>query len=162
MTFTIYARCGKLIYRKRLQLRAASVVDSVLEMDNVAVSSGSKVTEISVTSELVSARCGGEVCTSSGKRESATLFKSIESDYSPYSVSIEAGGPERRDFVGQNTSTQPGTKATIVKPNSNLQRRPTTTDTHTAAYAYTKYAVLYFIALLVTWVCLPRLSIENN
>ena len=70
MTFTIYALCGKLIYRKRVQLRASSRADSILEMDNVAVPSRSKMTEINVTSELESAQ-GSEVYTSHGKRESA-------------------------------------------------------------------------------------------
>lgn len=53
-----------------MQLRASSRADSILEMDNVAVPSRSKMTEINVTSELESAQ-GSEVYTSHGKRESA-------------------------------------------------------------------------------------------
>lgn len=158
-TFAIYARCGKLIYRKRKQLRAAaSGIDSVIEMENPPVPSGSKVTETSVTSEIAT-RNVNEEPSSPGKHASIVLPKSIDSTYDPYSVSVEAGGPESPS-VGVHDNPLELTRS--GRQPSYLQCHMTATERNTAAYAYTKYAMLYFIALLVTWVCLHHtISVYN-
>lgn len=66
-------------------------MDSVVEMGKAPAPSGSKLTEISVTTE-VATRSVNQECSSPGKHASLVLPKALEPSYDPYSVSIEAGG----------------------------------------------------------------------
>lgn len=138
MTFVIYVRCGKLIYQKRKQLRNATSVDSGMDLKEIPSVHYSKVTEVRVTSELASPCNAG---TTGAPKRSST--------YDPYSISIEANRPEASGPREVDTSMQP---VIHRRANSHTHPRTTATDANTAAYAYTKYAMLYFIALLVTWV----------
>jgi hypothetical protein len=98
------------------------------------------------------------------------------STFSPYSVTIEAGphDPEPVDiFQGsvpplvpvESSISRPGPTplqmevrlSRMVIPERYSRRRSVVTtartETRSAAWAYTKYAMLFFVALLVTWVC---------
>lgn len=75
-----------------------------------------------------------------------------------YSVTIE-GGITVNTFQGSTPSTGP---SSLQREQSNKtgrsdgpdsQRRSISTEASSATWAYTKYAMLFFIALLVTWVC---------
>jgi hypothetical protein len=143
LTFAIYLRAGKVIFEKRRQLEKAECPDSCGEIDSPMEPAFSKKTEIHVTSEI----------THSGSESNRLTITSAShiphrylSPYSPYSVTIEGGSASAHDeHVPMRTlrSSQHDPYA---------QRRATARDVNSAAWAYTKYAMLFFIALLVTWV----------
>jgi hypothetical protein len=81
--------------------------------------------------------------------------------FKPYSVTIQ-GGSSGDAPLGLEHSSRP-TPCPLQKDghartgradlDSVSQRRSIATEASSAAWAYTKYAMLFFIALLVTWVC---------
>lgn len=96
------------------------------------------------------------------------------STFSPYSVTIEGGmmdpismyqNSEERPPPIQPSSSKKG--PSLLRSNRSMslksnrsdrvetysKRRGMNTEASSAAWAYTKYAMLFFIALLVTWVC---------
>lgn len=107
----------------------------------------SKVTEIRITSEAVQAvealpKDPDEIIreTEGGRRGSRA------NPYAFYSVTVESG-----DGYGGNTipmkEMETHTGAAVTQP-----RRAPKVDANAAAWVYCKYAMLYFVALLVTWV----------
>ncbi|OJJ33072.1 hypothetical protein ASPWEDRAFT_43129 [Aspergillus wentii DTO 134E9] len=140
LTFAIYVRAGRVIYQKRRQLRDIGGLDSSFDAETALEMSFFKTTEIQVTSEaaVCSARQG-----ESAYRASPTSSKS---PYDPYSITIEAGGSyEKNDGVSNGPTKK-------EQPDLPSQRRIRASEANSAAWAYTKYAMLFFIALLVTWV----------
>lgn len=138
-------RAGRVIYQKRRQLRNIGGLDSSFDAETALEMSFFKTTEIQVTSEaaVCSARQG-----ESAYRASPTSSKS---PYDPYSITIEAGGSyEKNDGVSNGPTKN-------EQPDLPSQRRIRASEANSAAWAYTKYAMLFFIALLVTWV--SRLSL---
>lgn len=166
LTFAIYLRAGSAIYQKRRELRTLDTFDT-LETE-IATLAGIQVTS--------------EIACSTPERQSvadpnvdipvpARSFSS--SHLSPYSVTIEGGmmdeistyqNSEERLPSIQASSTNPGPRLSVSQKTcrSNSadmysQQRGINREASSAAWAYTKYAMLFFIALLVTWVCyLPR------
>ncbi|KAJ5176489.1 uncharacterized protein N7482_002366 [Penicillium canariense] len=149
LTFAIYLRAGTVIYQKRRQLRALQDIDSldtVTQPDAPLV----RLASIQVTSEIA--------CSTS-------------TTFAPYSVTIEGGtmdpisrcqNSEELFAPVQGSSPWPSPpplrSKLLVKTSRSeeidaySQRRATATENTSAAWAYTKYAMLFFIALLVTWV----------
>ncbi|KAL1884790.1 hypothetical protein Plec18167_002382 [Paecilomyces lecythidis] len=146
LTFAIYIRAGKVIFEKRRQLQSANTntIGSSYFIDD-PFQEGAKTTEIRVTTEQV-------VTTS---EESAQAMKIPAdrgrapgtSDYSPYSIKIETGpNMEKEDIPMQPLPPVPNTG------NTNFKRQVATVEANKAAWAYTKCAMLFFIALVITWV----------
>ncbi|GLI79085.1 hypothetical protein PoHVEF18_007410 [Penicillium ochrochloron] len=105
------------------------------------------------------------------------------SNFSPYSVTIEGGMIDPismyQNSEEQLSSIRPSSSrknSSVLRPEMSMsletcrsngvetyetysQRRGMNREANSAAWAYTKYAMLFFIALLVTWVCffLPAL-----
>ncbi|RHZ49698.1 putative cAMP receptor-like protein [Aspergillus thermomutatus] len=143
LTFIIYLRAGRVIFRKRRQLQEAGHSDSFGEIDSPKEPTFSKNTEIHVTSEI----------THSGSESNRLTIASVShiphrylSPYSPYSVTIEGGS------ASGNDDNVPMRTLRNSQQDPYAQRRATARDVNSAAWAYTKYAMLFFIALLVTWV----------
>ncbi|CEJ62116.1 hypothetical protein PMG11_10626 [Penicillium brasilianum] len=161
LTFAIYLRAGSAIYQKRRELRTLDTFDT-LETE-IATLAGIQVTS--------------EIACSTPERQSvadpnvdipvpARSFSS--SHLSPYSVTIEGGmmdeistyqNSEERLPSIQAPSTNPGPRLSVSQKacRSNSadmysQQRGINREASSAAWAYTKYAMLFFIALLVTWV----------
>ncbi|KAL1962929.1 hypothetical protein VTN77DRAFT_9025 [Rasamsonia byssochlamydoides] len=144
VTFTIYIRAGKDIFKKRRQLQNISSADPSTVVDNPFENQGSKVTEIHITTEAADSVPKDSVQISSdakgGQRGSGANV------YNAYSVTVESGdGYDRNAIPMQKIERLTGAGAT-------QPRRPTKADANAAAWAYCKYAMLYFVALLVTWV----------
>lgn len=147
LTFAIYLRAGTVIYQKRRQLRDIGGVDSDLAPE----SPFAMLTGIQVTREIA--------CSTPERRSlSENTARGLPSSaFREYSVTIEGGsaastihGPSPR--VGPSPLRQ---EQTIKAGRSDIpdsQRRSASTDATSATWAYTKYAMLFFIALLVTWV----------
>ncbi|QQK42952.1 CAMP receptor-like protein, putative [Penicillium digitatum] len=149
LTFAIYLRAGTVIYQKRRQLRNLGGIES----DMVPESPFAMLTGIHVTREIA--------C-STPERQSLSegAARGLPSNaFRAYSVTIE-GGNTTSTLQGSSTnigpgSLQQGSSSKAVRPDAvDSQRRSTSTEASSATWAYTKYAMLFFIALLVTWVCL--------
>ncbi|KAJ6107681.1 hypothetical protein N7523_009004 [Penicillium sp. IBT 18751x] len=165
LTFAIYLRAGSLIYQKRRQLRELGGIDSI-DSDTHPVM---KLAGIQVTSEIA---CSSPVRHSISSTEIQTMRSFTATSFCPYSVTIEGGpldpirGLQRGGTMplhGPAFSSRPGSSTLRPEVSSanarfevvdsfTAQRRAVATDVNLAACAYTKYAVMFFIALLVTWV----------
>ncbi|KAJ6086412.1 hypothetical protein N7467_005326 [Penicillium canescens] len=166
LTFAIYLRAGSVIYQKRRELRNLSGIES-FGSDNQPDAPLITPARIQVTSEIA---CFAPVHRSLSASDVPTRSFTASS-FSPYSVRIE-GGPIDPFRMPQNLeeSSAPiqgpshprpdpsplGTELCLKSAqhecrDSYAQRRKAI-EASSAAWVYTKYAMLFFIALLVTWV----------
>lgn len=139
-TFFIYIRCGSEIYRKRRQLRKADSSShgghdlELSKFEEAIIAQTTVTTEVHVMSESAS----------QSSQQTAVDLRDIEakagSASNAYSINISSG---RRDGP-----------APIVAPTNAPQSKPKTKKkaSNDAAWAYTKVAVVFFTALLVTWI----------
>ncbi|KAJ6191380.1 hypothetical protein N7519_001401 [Penicillium mononematosum] len=166
LTFSIYLRAGSVIYQKHRELRNLSGIES-LGSDTqpdapLVIRSG-----IHVTSEFA---CLAPVHRPVSASDFPTRSFTVSS-FSPYSVSIEGGpvdpfsmlhGPGESSAPTQGLSrpqsdptplrTEGSPKSARHEGGDSYAQRRKATEASSAAWAYTKYAMLFFIALLVTWV----------
>lgn len=146
-TFVIYLRAGSVIYQKRSQRRNLGGIDS----DLIPESPFAMLTGIQVTREIA--------CSTPERRSlSESAARGLPcSAFRAYSVTIEGGGTPST-MQGPNSKVGPSplhqeTSSKTVRPDgADSQRRSMSTEASSATWAYTKYAMLFFIALLVTWV----------
>ncbi|KAL4801567.1 Nnf1-domain-containing protein [Aspergillus unguis] len=139
VTLAIYTRIGILVWRRRRQLKEAGGLDTTIDVSIPDDPPFSKVTEIRITREDA-APYGSEAGPSVEDNHS---FSCHQSSHRPYSVSVQAGtGSVELESMPSNETPQP----------QHYPRSRTTAEVNTAAWAYTKYAMLFFIALIVTWV----------
>ncbi|KAH8161361.1 hypothetical protein CIB48_g6881 [Xylaria polymorpha] len=145
VTFFIYIRAGGEIYRKRRQLRklnSSSVGDGTdVEMFKLEEAYPVKTTEISVTSEAAT-------------QPKADVHHIREPEPKPaheskgstaYSITISSER-ERREPPPVPINPEASTTPAQVKA-----RKRKNHDLNSAAWAYTKCAILFFTALAVTW-----------
>lgn len=144
VTFSIYIRAGRDIFKKRRQLQNISSADPGTTFDNPFETQASKITEIRITSETAATSPIDPDKISSddkgGQRGSASNI------YTSYSVTVESGD----GYDGNNIPMKKMERSTAA--GATHARRPAKTEANAAAWAYCKYAMLYFVALLVTWV----------
>ncbi|GAW16830.1 hypothetical protein EKO27_g7074 [Xylaria grammica] len=139
-TFFIYIRAGREIYKKRRQLRKAdsSSHGQDYEMSKLDEISPTKTTEISVTSESAA---------QNKHKAEVDLLRDIEakadSAAGPYSITISSvrAPPAVPSHIGPSTNLSQG-----------KTRRKKTNEAGKAAWAFTKCAILFFTALVVTWI----------
>ncbi|RAK80441.1 Nnf1-domain-containing protein [Aspergillus fijiensis CBS 313.89] len=141
LTIFIYVRTGSVIYQKRQQLNRAGNTDSSSTTASLKNIQLSKVTEFSITREIVHT-----VQVPLEGNEDPISTKSLHTFYCPYSVTIQAGS-DLKD--SEKTAEQSYGHDQV---SAGIQRRATVMETNSAAWAYSKYAILFFIALLITWV----------
>lgn len=163
LTFAIYARVGIDIARKRRMLRSFNKEANMMmdgQLNKLFEIHASKV--VHVTSEAANEQTtngqsrGSNITSHSNSQSSSGGSSNVNNNtndntnitaFPAYSVTV-AGG-EAFPLPPSATSTV-GSASVKVSPTS--PRRHPRTDISSAAFAYCKYAVLYFIALLVTWV----------
>ncbi|KAI9860803.1 MAG: hypothetical protein M1830_006218, partial [Pleopsidium flavum] len=126
-TMLIYARTGNEIYQKRRQLRNLSATRSFTAAENLHMSS--KTTEIRVISQAAD---DTRKISRDDEGQSRESFQGPR-EYQKYTVNIESAGKARAN----KDDTFAESRAA-----SNIDR---------AAWAYTKCALLFFAALLITW-----------
>lgn len=148
-TFAIYLRAGSVIYQKRRQLRNLGGIDS----DLVPESPFAMLTGIQVTREIACSTPERQSLSESAARGLPC------SAFRAYSVTIEGGGVPNTmqgpsSKVGPSPLHQENSSKSVRPDAADSQRRSTSTEASSATWAYTKYAMLFFIALLVTWVSL--------
>ncbi|CAP97005.1 hypothetical protein NUH16_008623 [Penicillium rubens] len=165
LTFTIYLRAGSVIYQRHRELRNLSGIESLgsdTQPDAPLVRSGTHVTNVFASL----APTHRPVSASDFPTRSFTVSSS-----SPYSGSVEDGpidpfsiqhDPEESSAPTQGLSRPQSDPITLRTEGSLKSARHEGGDSHTqrwkaaeassAAWAYAKYAILFFIALLVTWV----------
>jgi hypothetical protein len=164
ITFFIYIRAGSEIYKKHKQLRYFGST-SHHEPDVAIPLEGAftqKTTEVSVTSEAASQPpIDLEML---GRRDSRAQGPSSPPGPA-YSVSISATKATNRDSWGDiplpiqtNNAHEhiappmaPPTPG-VDKRHANRQRRKQAFEANSATWQYTKCAILFFTALLVTWI----------
>ena len=143
ISFCIYAIAGREIFAKRKQLRAFSNPSRPVPVRIENPFTSFKTTEIHVTSELA---------TFQSPNMSNVLFlpdnRHLDVDdkgYNQYSVTIgsEPMGP-RSELQPPMT---PRAHSTIAQRNNRAAM-----EANSAAFGYTKVALLFFVSLLVTWV----------
>ncbi|CRG86650.1 Cyclic AMP receptor 2 [Talaromyces islandicus] len=146
LTFTIYIRVGLHIYRNRRLLQNFSSADQRGTIDSAFEIHASKV--VRITSETAHANSsknatGQAPSHGHGDLESERISGAAE-NYARYSVTVERGDSiPMAPIHAQDVSVPPASAAGQNARNA---------LNSAAARAYCKYAVLYFIALLVTWV----------
>ncbi|KAJ5482520.1 hypothetical protein N7475_001332 [Penicillium sp. IBT 31633x] len=151
LTFAIYLRAGTVIYQKRRQLREVGDIDP----DIAPESPFAMLTGIQVTREIA--------CSTPERRSlSENTARGMPSAaFRAYSVTIEGGSTastlqETNSRIGLSPLQREHSNKTGRSDMPDSQRRSISTEASSATWAYTKYAMLFFIALLVTWVCLSE------
>ncbi|KAL4915598.1 Nnf1-domain-containing protein [Aspergillus aurantiobrunneus] len=146
MTLAIYARIGNLVWRGRRQLKEAGGLDTTIDMSIPDEPPFSKVTEIHITREDASSfrlEAGPSI-------EQNPSFACIQLPHRPYSVNVQAGTapPSQVQIEPMRGDDRPEGPA----EDDQYCNSRTVSEVNAATWAYTKYAILFFIALLVTWV----------
>lgn len=143
ITMGIYIYVGIGIFRKRRQLREFSRTHSA--NNHPAQQSTMTTNEVRVTKEVVTSRHSRSL----SRYAPAIDGHTIESDREPlelkrYSVTVDTGGnisqPQMTDIFPTHNHQPPTTTITPYQPQNDV------------AWTYTRAAVAYFIAMVVTWV----------
>jgi hypothetical protein len=150
LTFFIYIRAGRTIYEKRRQLYDFSTSDP----DPLSVNGDGigtlKTTEVRVTTEILE-----DPQSSNGphaRRQHSDAPADGRERGGAYTITISA---DIDAFNGSNVNQETQQHRQVNELN---QRRPVTTarrrtyEVNNAAWAYTKCAILFFTALLITWI----------
>jgi hypothetical protein len=153
VTFFIYIRAGSTIYRKRRELDDFSSTDRDLTYGGGDHLGTIKTTEVSVTTEILSPDA---IHLQSMKRQAPD--PSNPSSNGVYSVHITAQASS--GDVGDEVTPieQQQTRASVQVPSQQQQRsvgnpaRRRNRELNNAAWQYTKCALLFFTAILITWV----------
>ncbi|KAL8733882.1 MAG: hypothetical protein Q9166_001870 [cf. Caloplaca sp. 2 TL-2023] len=140
VAFSLYVISGREIFRKREELRAfrqpscGSVEDAF---------SAYKTTEINVTSELAGFP-NPKAPANCFDAHDSHLHPTVSSkDYEPYSTTINSSPPST-DFDPSPRHSSHGASA--------IKRYKAAMEDNTAAWHYTKVALLFFTSLCVTWI----------
>lgn len=147
ITFFIYIRAGRTIYEKRKQINKFH--NSSSDNDPISVNGERdpmgtiKTTEVTVTTSDATPEGQG------GSMQMHSMDGQAESG--SYAVSIAAG--LSRQKAPSNNPAAPKPRPNGEQPRRNPNPgRSRTYEANNAAWAYTKCAILFFTALLVTWI----------
>ncbi|KAH9909858.1 hypothetical protein F4778DRAFT_775770 [Xylariomycetidae sp. FL2044] len=148
VTFFIYIRAGREIYNKRKQLHYFGSTTNDPEPLTMDDPFSVKTTEVTVTSETVQQTQQGINLATLGRRGS-TAESIVQQDNGAYSVTVSSDARANR-----KTCTLPEQSATApqtARARGRTKRRQNAAA-NSAAWSYTKCAILFFTALLVTWI----------
>jgi hypothetical protein len=164
-TTIIYTRTGRMIYIKRKQLRSfTSPVPNAALSRSPARST--KTTEVFVTSEPAARNSIAHINPFDQVLRSYPFSINAPTSLAGYTVSITGphsitqnqGRPSnaKTPLSSSHGMTSPTTESSVKMSNSRRvttcpNRRPTN-PADSAAWAYSKVAVLFFIAMMVTWI----------
>lgn len=166
LTLAIYLRAGSVIYQKHRELHSISGIES-FGTDTQPYAPLVTHASIQVTSEIA---CFAPVHRSLSTNDVPTR-SFMASSFRPYSVTVE-GGPidpfSMLQNLGESSApiqdpsgpwpnpsplrTEVSAKSARREFRDSYAQRGKAIEASSAAWAYTKYAMLFFIALLVTWV----------
>ncbi|KAL2863483.1 putative cAMP receptor-like protein [Aspergillus lucknowensis] len=150
MTLAIYARIGKLVWRRRQQLKAVGGLETTIDVSIPHESPFTKVTEIRITRE--NAACY-QLERVGPTAEQSSSFGCTPLSHRPYSVNVQANiePPCQAQLEPMRSD---GRAEECTEPDSGPYHSNSTTvsEVNAATWAYTKYAMLFFVALIVTWV----------
>lgn len=154
ITFAIYIRAGGEIYKKRKQLKyfGSTTQDGPdpMTMDDPYAT---KTTEIRVTTEDASGVQAGIDLATLGRHGQEVPSEQANAQYS---VTISSGSPAKRQssigFPPPVQSEVVGPKFPVARPTGKISRRRANYEANNAAWLYTKCALLFFTAILVTWI----------
>ena len=141
MTFFIYIRAGRTIYEKRKQLRNFEYSVSAPDSEDPYTM---KTTEVYVTSEVAESQ-PRSAAFHMGRRGSEA--SSNPRGNPAYSVTISSD--KRLSMLGEAGAPTPLPKSQTRIPVSQRRRNY---ELNNAAWSYTKCALLFFTAMLVTWI----------
>ena len=168
LTTGIYVRTGRDIYatRKRLQSMTNPQPDPIhISGDHFQTL---KTTEVSVTSESIEANTSGHIDLPKVGSSVQNPRSESTADKNNYSVTVSSSQPNHQNetrnsyteksFPGQgerklsisnvpNSAHQPNSNRTNLNPT----RRHVAMEANNTVWSYTKVAVLFFIAMMVTW-----------
>ncbi|KAL8828402.1 MAG: hypothetical protein Q9170_006617 [Blastenia crenularia] len=143
-SFTLYAISGREIFKKRQQLRAFHhPARHPVEVENPFTSF--KTTEVEITHELA------ETPDHTGPETNKVIFfgkskhQQPTKGYDQYSVDISSTPISPTSVL--NVPPTPGSMAAVIYRNNRAA-----VEANTAAWGYTKVALLFFVSLLITWV----------
>lgn len=151
MTTFIYIRAGREIYRKHKQLRELNYTSHYEHETNLANDPFStKTTEVSVTCEIVTTTQETTIDLAPLGRNHRDSSAGSQSKPPVYLVSISADGPEAG--AAATTATAPAVSRINENATQRSGRRKATYDANSAAWSYTKCSILFFTAILITWI----------
>lgn len=151
VTTFIYIRAGREIYRKHKQLRELNYTSHYEPETNAMNDPFSvKTTEVSVTSEIVTSTQDTPIDLAPLGRAHRDSSAGHQSKPSAYSVSISADGSKAAAAIPMATTTSTGRSNEHTTQRSG--RRKANYDANSAAWSYTKCSILFFTAILVTWI----------
>ena len=165
ITFGIYIICGKVIFQKRKMLREfSSTHDSEAPYPLQTTNWESKVTkEVHITSEpaaFTSDHSSPSSLKMNGNVDDATQ---PAKGYNPYSVTIEIGGKDQWADLRSPAIVSPGMPHNNPSPYQYPDpTRKARLDANKAAFGYARVSLLFFLAILVTWVCLACLIVPSE
>ncbi|KAM0438949.1 hypothetical protein ACHAPT_001710 [Fusarium lateritium] len=147
ITFFIYIRAGHTIYRKRRELDNFSSTDQDLTSLGDALATV-KTTEVSVTTEVMTPNAIH--LQPLGRR--APDVNSPQDTNGAYSVTISAdtSSGDIADVVLPVQQQQTRTSMQVPAQRNPIRRR--NRELNNAAWQYTKCALLFFTAILITWI----------
>lgn len=153
VTFFIYIRAGHTIYRKRKDLDDFSSTDRDLTSHGDMLATV-KTTEVLVTTEALSPNNAIHLQTMDGRDISSSI--NTNGAYSVH-ISADTSSGDIADEVlpVQNQLTHTVShSAPVQRPggNSGNPTRRRNRDVNNAAWQYTKCAILFFTAILITWI----------
>ncbi|XDG02312.1 hypothetical protein ABKA04_001927 [Annulohypoxylon sp. FPYF3050] len=150
VTMFIYIRTGGEIYRKRKQLRQFGASSSAHDPEAITMDDpySVKTTEVTVTSESAQESANGIDLSPLGRfseRPKPAYSVMISSDNKKGSQSQQGGSTH------PTPSNIPPTPIT-ARAQAKSQKRRANFEANNAAWSYSKCALLFFTALLVTWI----------
>ncbi|KAM9881206.1 G-protein coupled receptor [Verticillium dahliae] len=155
ITFFIYIRTGGDIYRKRKQLQDFSSHDAEGLANINELFASMKTTEVRITHEVIVEQPQGAIGLVPMERRDSALGATPPRmpNTDAYSVSITANGPHPRDSQGDvvlpiQSNSEGAARPATAAPNA----RRRTYEKNNAAWTYAKCAILFFTALLITWI----------
>ncbi|KAI1414284.1 family A G protein-coupled receptor-like protein [Hypoxylon sp. FL1857] len=148
ITMFIYLRTGGEIYKKRKQLREFGASSSAHDPEALTMDDpySVKTTEVTVTSESAEESANGI--------DLAPLGRYAPRPKPAYSVTISSDNNGRMQQGGITLPAQsavPPTPST-ARAQAKSQKRRANYEANNAAWSYSKCALLFFTALLVTWI----------
>jgi len=157
ITFFIYIRAGREIYKKHKQLKNfSSHHEPELPPPLDAGYGSSKTTEVFVTSEMAAPHIDLAVL---GRRDVEAASSPRAPNAAAYSVTIsssrtrETSGEFVLPIQGNHLVPPPIPPSTPgLKTHAHRQKRKAAHEANSAAWSYTKCAILFFTAMLVTWI----------
>ncbi|KAI1098242.1 family A G protein-coupled receptor-like protein [Jackrogersella minutella] len=155
LTMFIYIRTGGEIYRKRKQLRNFGASSSAHDPESLTMDDpySMKTTEVTVTSE--SAEETGSKSGGGSGIDLAPLGRFGSKPKPAYSVTISSnskpGSGSQEDEITHHPPPVPQTPST-ARAQAKNQKRRANFEASNAAWSYSKCALLFFTALLVTWI----------